>query len=168
VPLASAYRQRTADGARLTADIEDWHTLLKQHWDKLYFGNVTSGMCAEGYCFQVQVYLDGISPEAVSVELYADALGAWEQLRHPLARTASLVGGEQRILVHRHRPSRPPRDALYAARCPGTFRGQHAAGSVFDYMVQMTVGLGGNMSAIMLRNAGEFKCDCLLTGWLLQ
>ncbi|MDE2310902.1 MAG: alpha-glucan family phosphorylase [Betaproteobacteria bacterium] len=98
VPLADAYRQRSADGARLAAGIEDWHTLLKQHWDKLYFGNVTSEMRAEGYCFQVQIYLDGIPPEAVNVELYADALGALERVCHPLARTASLVGANNGYL----------------------------------------------------------------------
>lgn len=92
LPLAGAYRQRAADGARLAVDIENWHTLLKQHWDKLYFGNVTLDICTEGYSFQVQVYLDGIPPEAVSVELYADALGAWGQVRHPLTRAAPLLG----------------------------------------------------------------------------
>lgn len=92
LPLAAAYRQRTADGARLAADIEGWYALLKQHWDKLYFGNVTSAVCAEGYCFQVQVYMDGIPPEAISVELYADASGALAQVSHALVRTASLVG----------------------------------------------------------------------------
>ncbi len=92
LPLANAYRQRAAGGTRLAADIENWHAMLERHWDKLYFGNASSEACADGYCFHVQVYLDGILPEAVNVELYADASDALEQVRHPLTRTAALVG----------------------------------------------------------------------------
>ncbi len=91
-PLASAYRRRIADGARLAADIENWYTLLEHYWGKLYFGNVTSEKCDEGYRFQVQVYLDGIPAEAVRVELYAEAMNGAEPVRYPLVRTASLVG----------------------------------------------------------------------------
>jgi len=98
MPLADAYRLRAADDVRLAADIENWHTLLKRHWDRLHFGNATSEICAEGYLFQVQVYLDSIPPEAVRVELYADALGAPEQVCHPLARKAALVGANNGYL----------------------------------------------------------------------
>ena len=98
VPLANAYQQRTANSARLAADIEDWHALLKRYWDKLYFGNVTSEKCAEGYRFQVQAYLDGMPAEAVSIELYAEALNDGKPVHHPLARTASLVGANNGYL----------------------------------------------------------------------
>ena len=92
VPLAYAYQNRSVDGARLAADIENWHRQLKSHWDKIYFGNVTSEICADGYRFQVQVYLDGIHPDSIRVELYADASGRAEQACHLLERTASLMG----------------------------------------------------------------------------
>lgn len=92
VPMAEACRRRCADNAALAADLESWHALLEQHWDKLYFGNVTAEPCAEGNCFRVQVYLDGIPPEAVSVELYAEAADGGPPVRLPLARTAALMG----------------------------------------------------------------------------
>jgi len=91
-PLASAYRQRAADGCRLAADLEHWHAQLERHWDKLYFGNVKAEAAAEGIRFQVQAYLDGIEPDAVSVELYAEASGAMGRVRQSLARSAQLEG----------------------------------------------------------------------------
>lgn len=97
-PLASAYRDRTADGSHLAADIENWHGLLKRYWDKLYFGNVVSEKSDGGYSFQVQVYLDGIPTEAVSVELYAEALDGGEPVRCTLARTTALVGANNGYL----------------------------------------------------------------------
>jgi starch phosphorylase len=98
VPLAGSYRQRSANDSSLATDIENWHTLLNQHWGQIYFGNVTADMCAEGYLFQVQVYLDGIPPEAVCVELYADASGALERASHPLLRAAPMVGANNGYL----------------------------------------------------------------------
>lgn len=92
MPMAQACRQRHADNAALAAGIEEWHALLRQHWDKLYFGNVTAESGAEGNRFQVQVYLDGIPPEAVSVELYAENPDGGLPVRRPLTRTAALFG----------------------------------------------------------------------------
>ncbi len=92
VPMAEACRQRHADNAVLAAGIEEWHTLLRQHWDKLYFGNVTADSVAEGNRVQVQVYLDGIPPEAVRVELYAENPDGGQPIRWPLTRTAALLG----------------------------------------------------------------------------
>ncbi len=97
-PLENAYRQRAADNARLAAEIEEWDALLKRYWDKLYFGNVTSEKCEEGYRFQVQVYLNGIPAEAVCIELYAEALNGGEPVRHPLAQASPLVGANNGYL----------------------------------------------------------------------
>jgi starch phosphorylase len=91
-PLAAACARRAADQCRLAADIERWHAQLEGLWGRLYFGNVTSERGAEGYRFQVQVYLDGIPPEAVRVELYAEGAGEQQRVRQPLERTAVLEG----------------------------------------------------------------------------
>ena len=98
VPLADAYRKRAADNCRLAAEIEDWDGLLKRNWDKLYFGNVTSETGAEGYRFQVQVYLDGLPPDQVKAELYAEGSGGVERVCQPLARAGALEGGNNGFL----------------------------------------------------------------------
>jgi starch phosphorylase len=46
----------------------------------------------EEYRFQVQVYLDEMAPDAIQVELYADAFDAGEPVRHFMVRGEPLVG----------------------------------------------------------------------------
>ena len=111
LPLAGAYRQRSADGARLAVELEEWYALLQRHWDKLHFGNVTSETSDAGYRFQVQVYLDGIPAEAVCVELYAEAVDGGEPLRYPLVRTAPLMGvSNGHLYTGTIKPDRPVAD----------------------------------------------------------
>ena len=91
LPLADAYRQRSVDTG-VASEMEVWHAQLKQHWQKLHFGNVTSSQGDNGFYFEVQVYLADIAAEAVSVELYADSAGADAPLRQTLSRGVALAG----------------------------------------------------------------------------
>jgi starch phosphorylase len=91
-PLAAAYARRVAEGCRLAADIEQWYAKLERQWSRIYFGNVTSESAASGHQFQVQVYLDGLDPDALAVELYADALDEQEPVRVALQRATALEG----------------------------------------------------------------------------
>ena len=91
MPLAEAYRQRSAD-ANAAAALEAWSAQLKQHWQRIHFGNVTSRENENGHYFEVQLYLDDMDVDAVSVELYADSVAGSEPLRQPLSRDAALAG----------------------------------------------------------------------------
>ena len=50
-----------------------WEAHLARHWSSLRFGSATVQQQGEQYLFQVQVFLNDISPDAVRVELYAGA-----------------------------------------------------------------------------------------------
>ena len=76
----------------LALDIERWHAQISTQWHRMYFGNVTAETGAEGHQFHVQVYLDGMPPEAIAVELYAEASGSFERVRQPLQQVAQLEG----------------------------------------------------------------------------
>jgi len=91
MPLAEAYRQRSAD-ANAAAALEAWSAQLKQHWQRIHFGNVTSRENENGHYFEVQLYLDDMDVDAVSVELYADSVAGSKPLRRPLSRGAALAG----------------------------------------------------------------------------
>jgi len=91
LPLAQAYRQRSAD-PNVAAALETWYCRLKQHWQWVHFGNVSSSQDENGHHFDVQVYLDDMPVESVSVELYADPVAGGERLRQPLSRGATLAG----------------------------------------------------------------------------
>jgi starch phosphorylase len=91
IPLAESYRKREAGSA---VELQAWHQHLAQHWPRIHFGNVTSRATKNGYYFEVQVYLDDISAEQVSVELYADATEGSEVFCQPLHRGTVLSGTE--------------------------------------------------------------------------
>ncbi len=91
LPLARAWRQRGREPA-IASELEAWHQCLQQHWPRIRFGNVMTQEGDDGWQIEVQVYLDEIPAQAVSVELYADAIGAGEPLRQTLTRGAALAG----------------------------------------------------------------------------
>ncbi|MGB5601804.1 MAG: alpha-glucan family phosphorylase [Gammaproteobacteria bacterium] len=112
LPLAEAYLRRV-DGA--ASDLEDWSRQLRQHWARIHFGNVTSTLTERGHHFEVQVYLDELSPEAVRAELYADANEGGEAFRQPMERGDLLAGAANAYVYHATVPAnRPASD--YTAR----------------------------------------------------
>ena len=89
VPLAESYRRRAADAA---GELETWYLQLAQHWGRIHFGNVTSQSTEKGLHVEVQVYLDDLPPEAVSVQLYADASDGAAPYCQTLQRGSALAG----------------------------------------------------------------------------
>jgi starch phosphorylase len=71
---AAAFRERAENRGSVGADLVAWQADLAEHWSALRFGPATVEQQGEQYLFHVQVFLDEIDPDAVEVELYADAL----------------------------------------------------------------------------------------------
>ena len=91
VPLARAWQQRNSDPA-IAGELEAWHKRLQEHWSRIHFGNVITQKAHDSRQIEVQVYLDDIPPQAVSVELYADARNGGEPLRVRLECGTALEG----------------------------------------------------------------------------
>ncbi|HTY50457.1 MAG TPA: alpha-glucan family phosphorylase [Steroidobacteraceae bacterium] len=72
VPAAQAVRARTADGARLARELAAWREALDRGWARVRFGAVSVAGTAAGHDFEVEVFLGGLDPGSVSVQLYAD------------------------------------------------------------------------------------------------
>jgi len=89
MPLAAAYQRRTVSVA---SELQDWCQQLTQHWQHIHFGSVTSSQTENAYHFEIQVYLNELPPEAVSVELYADLTEENDTFCQPLERGALLAG----------------------------------------------------------------------------
>jgi starch phosphorylase len=112
LPLAAARGRRTVEVA---AGLQDWEEQLMRHWQRLHFGNVGSTRTQAGHRFEVQVYLDEMPAEAVSVELYADPVGEGGPVRQPLQRGTLLAGAANAYVYHGTVPdTRPATD--YTAR----------------------------------------------------
>jgi starch phosphorylase len=92
VPLSAAYRRRSSDGHSTAESLLNWRRQLSDHWSRLRFGTVQVNTEEEEHHFQAQVYLDELNPDAVQVELYAEALDGGEPVRHIMVRGEPLVG----------------------------------------------------------------------------
>lgn len=112
LPLAAAYRQRSPEVA---AALEDWHRQLAQHWQRIHFGSVTATSFEAGYRFEVQVYLDDLTAEAVSVELYADPLDDGPPFCQALQRGEQLAGASNAYIYQGSVPADRP-DTDYTPR----------------------------------------------------
>jgi len=73
LPAAAAFLKRAENQGVLGAELVAWQAELTKHWSALRFGPATVEQQGQQYLFHVQVFLDEIDPDAVSVELYAEA-----------------------------------------------------------------------------------------------
>jgi starch phosphorylase len=89
LPLADEFRQRSASD---TEALEAWYRQLARHWQHIHFGNVSSTESDGGHHFEVQVYLDELSPDTIEVQLYADSLADSEPICQRMQRGESLAG----------------------------------------------------------------------------
>jgi len=74
LPGAASYRSRTVNNGEIGKQMADWQNGLQAKWAVLHFGEVKIVTLGDQHAFEVQVYLDDLTPEAVRVELYADGV----------------------------------------------------------------------------------------------
>ena len=110
LPGARAYRERAADKGAAGSRMVDLQHAIAEEWPALRFGEIKVETSGAQYEFEVQVYLNGLDPNAVRVELYADGLNGDGPVR------ASQLVGTARGYPYRARVpvSRPASD--YTAR----------------------------------------------------
>ena len=86
LPAAFAYRERIADGARTSVRLCRWRRMLETRWQQLSFGNLELEEQGGHYTFKLSVYYDDFDPEAIQVQLYAEARNGSNGEIHPMVR----------------------------------------------------------------------------------
>jgi starch phosphorylase len=94
LPAAEAYRQRAAEGGAEGHRLVEWKRALVENWVNLRFGEVKVTAEEQQHLFEVQLYLDGLDPDAVRIELYAAGLNGGDPIRQEMTRGQQLVGAE--------------------------------------------------------------------------
>jgi starch phosphorylase len=122
LPAASAYRERSTDGARLSIRLCKWRRMLETRWQQLSFGNLEFKEQDGHYTFKLPVYYDDFDPESIQVQLYAESRNGSQAETHPMIR------GEE--------VSQPAQGCSYSARIPA----QRPAG---DYTPRIVPALEG-------------------------
>jgi starch phosphorylase len=92
LPALVAYEGRTAEKGALGVQIVEWRRTLERRWSGLRFGEVRVECAGDKHAFEVQVFLDEIDPDAVRLELYADAEGEGDPVRQEMTRGRQLIG----------------------------------------------------------------------------
>jgi starch phosphorylase len=94
LPAAAAYRERAADRGAVGVELVDWRRSLELNWNALRIGAVTVREEPGTHLFEAQIYLDGLDPGAVGVELYAEGIGSREPEQVQMLPVRELVGAE--------------------------------------------------------------------------
>jgi starch phosphorylase len=106
LPAAAAYRERAADKGAVGKNIVNWEHALKEKWGTLRFGDVKVQTNAVQHLFEAEVYLNGVDPNVVRVELYADGIDGNSPIRQEMTRVRP--------------PAGETRGGIYCASVPAT------------------------------------------------
>ncbi len=115
---AKGYADRAADNGALGRRIVQWKNTIEQGWDQLKFGEIKvtpekSGDAASNR-FDVQLAVGDVSPELLSVEVYAQGIGDGPDTRQKLELQSTLGPSGMRIYSGSVPAGRPSSD--YTAR----------------------------------------------------
>jgi glycogen phosphorylase len=74
VPAALEWQRRRADGGAAGQLLLRWRERLDGAWDKLRFESLTTATTAGGFEFDVQLFVAGLAPQDLAVQLYANGI----------------------------------------------------------------------------------------------
>ena len=94
LPAAKAYRERASAKGAAAEQIVRWRGALADKWSAVRFGEVKARLEGGQHLFEAQVYLDGLDPGAVRVEIYANGSGDDAPVRQEMQPLRPLVGTE--------------------------------------------------------------------------
>lgn len=118
IPAAEAYLGRAADKGAKGAEVVRWLRMLEHNWPNLRFGEMRITTNDGRHEFEIQVYLNGLDPDNVAVELYADGLDGDEPARQTMIRSRQLVGAENGYIYRSSIPSTRPAEDFTARVIP--------------------------------------------------
>ncbi|WP_158969175.1 alpha-glucan family phosphorylase [Paraglaciecola sp. L3A3] len=84
IPAAKTFRARTANKGKLATQIASWQQNIAYKWPGLRVDGITARQEGEQYLFAANLLLNGLTPEDVKVELYANILGSSDVLRYTM------------------------------------------------------------------------------------
>jgi glycogen phosphorylase len=111
LPAAAVYRKRAANNGAIGGQMVNWRNTLEQKWATLHFGELKVSTNGEQHVFRIEVYLNGLDPNAVRVELYADGVTRNAPVRQEMKSACQPTGvSGSCVYTAALSASRPPTD----------------------------------------------------------
>jgi starch phosphorylase len=115
LPAATAYRERAANKGAVGRQVVDWQNSVDRNWSSLHFGNLRVETNADHHVFEAEIFLNGLDPDSVRVELYADGINGGDPAREEMKCARPPSDALRRCVYHATIPTaRPASD--YTAR----------------------------------------------------
>jgi starch phosphorylase len=115
LPAAATYRERAANNGALGRKMTDWRRTVEKEWPALRFGDMNVETNGEHHTFEAHIVLNGLDPNAVKVELYAEGIDGGGPVRQPMERVRELTGASGAYAYRAQAPAARP-VADYTAR----------------------------------------------------
>ncbi len=110
LPAASGYRERAANQSKLGIELASQLESLAEVWKDVRFGAVTTHNEGTQYAFDAQVFLGGLDPNAVEVELYAEPQADGKIFRQKMQPGQRSDSGGYTVYSSKAPATRPVRD----------------------------------------------------------
>jgi starch phosphorylase len=111
LPAAASLAARQADKGVLAHELLTWNKELQQHWHEVHVGNVQISADNTGFWLEIAVYLGGLHPDTIAVQMIADASNNHTAAVINLDLSRVLEGATHAYLYHGRLPvTRPIED----------------------------------------------------------
>ena len=122
IDAAKTFYERAADNCAIGLQVAKWRRLLEQKWSDLRFGEMNIETIGQLHLFKIQVFFNGLDPDAVRIELYAEGLNSSAPVKQEMTRGRQLGDtGSGSIYTAEVPANRPAAD--YTARALPYFPG---------------------------------------------
>jgi starch phosphorylase len=111
LPAAAAYQARVSDGAAKSREAVSWQHELGEKWPALHFGRALVSREGDWHILEVEVFQEGIEPDALVVEIYANPIELGRgTFRQPMTRVRSLPAPGGHLYSAKVPTNRPAND----------------------------------------------------------
>jgi len=108
LPAAKAFSDRSENKGLAAKKITEWQHSLNQKWAGLHFGDISFKTEGGQYLFEAQVYLNGLDPDSVRVELYADGINGNDPVKLEMTQEKQSSGVINEFVYHGELPATRP------------------------------------------------------------
>jgi len=91
LPAAATYHERETNKGAMGKRLVDWQQSLEKEWDKLRFGEMKVETVGDQHVFDIQVFLSGLDPAAIQVELFADGIDGGPPARQEMTSVRGIA-----------------------------------------------------------------------------